>query len=57
MGTVQEQHQERFKLIIRKNVFTMRVLKHRNKIPGEVIYAPCMSVFNKPLENALIDML
>lgn len=33
------------------------VVKHRNGFPGEVVDAPCVSLFKRHLHNALINML
>lgn len=37
--------QGRFRLNNRKNFFTMRVIKHWYRLPGEVTDTPCLSVF------------
>ena len=47
----------RFRLGIRKHFFTKKVVKHWNRLPREVVTAPCMSVFKKHLDNALSNML
>lgn len=38
-------HQMRFRLDIRKRFFTERGVKYWNRLPGEVLYAPSMPVF------------
>ena len=49
--------QGRFSLDIRKHFFTKRVLKHCNRLPREVVGAPCLSAFQRHLDNALNNML
>ncbi|KAK4810867.1 hypothetical protein QYF61_008839 [Mycteria americana] len=49
--------QGRFRFDFRKHVFTKRVVKHWNRLPREVVDAPCLSVFKRHLDNALNNML
>jgi len=49
--------QGRFRLDIRKHLFTRRVVKHWNRLPREVVHAPSLSVFQRHLDNDLNNML
>ncbi|KAK4829282.1 hypothetical protein QYF61_002674 [Mycteria americana] len=50
-------HQGRFRLHIRKHLFTERVVKHWNTLPREVVDGPCLSEFKRHLDNAFNNML
>ncbi|KFQ98357.1 hypothetical protein Y956_11308, partial [Nipponia nippon] len=47
----------RFRLDIRKKFFTMRVVRHRNRLPGEVVDAPSLEVFKATLDGALSNLV
>ena len=47
----------RFRLDIRKKVFTMRVVKHRNILPREVVEAPSLETFKVRLDGALSNLI
>jgi len=52
-------HQERFKLGIRKifSFFTDRVVKHRNRLPREVVESRSLEVFKRLINVPLKGMV
>ncbi|KFP15295.1 hypothetical protein Z169_08648, partial [Egretta garzetta] len=49
--------QGRFRLDIRKKFFTMRVVKHRNRLPRDIVEAPSLEAFKARLDGALSNVV
>ncbi|KFQ14567.1 hypothetical protein N330_13203, partial [Leptosomus discolor] len=47
----------RFRLDIRKMFFTLRVVRHWNRLPKEVADAPSLEVFKTRLDGALSNLV
>lgn len=48
---------ERFKLVIKKQFFTVRVVRHCHGPPSEVVGAPSLSTFKRHLGDVLSNTL
>ncbi|KFW71262.1 hypothetical protein AS28_05656, partial [Pygoscelis adeliae] len=49
--------ESRFRLDIRKKFFTMRVVRHWNRLPREAVDAPSLEVFKARLDGALSNLI
>ncbi|KFQ54658.1 hypothetical protein N334_04754, partial [Pelecanus crispus] len=47
----------RFRLDIRKKFFTMRAVKHWNRLPREAVEAPSLETFKVRLDGALSTLI
>lgn len=46
-----------FRWVTGRNFFTKNVVKHRNKLPREVVESPALEVFSRCVKVALVDMV
>ena len=47
----------RFRLGVRKKFFTVRVVRHWNRLSREVVAAPSLAVFKARLDGALSNLV
>ncbi|KFV17250.1 hypothetical protein N340_12107, partial [Tauraco erythrolophus] len=47
----------RFRLDIRKKFFTVRVVRHWNRLPRQAVGAPSLEVFKARLDEALSNLM
>ncbi|KFZ50169.1 hypothetical protein N338_00942, partial [Podiceps cristatus] len=47
----------KFRLDIRNKFFTMRVVRHWNRLPREAVDAPSLEVFKARLDGALSNLV
>ncbi|KFP88808.1 hypothetical protein N310_12894, partial [Acanthisitta chloris] len=49
--------EEKFRLYIRKKFFTMRVMRHWNRLPRESVDSPILAVYKARLDEALSNLV
>jgi len=56
-GDVFKLKEGRFRLDIRKKLFTVRVVRHRNRLPREAADAPTLELFRARMDGALSNLV
>jgi len=49
--------EDRFRLDLRKNIFTVMVVRHWNRLPREVMDIPSLDTFKVRLNRALSNLM
>ena len=57
MGNGFKQEEGRFRLDIRKKFFTVKIVKHWNKLPSEVVDAPSLEMLKARLDGAVSNLV
>ena len=57
MGNGFKLPEDRFRLDIRKKPFTVRAVKHWNRLPGDVVDALSLEAFKVRLDQALSNLI
>lgn len=47
----------KFRLDILEKLLTVRMVRHQNRFPGEIVYSPILAVFKARLEKALSNLV
>jgi len=56
-GNEHKQKHRKFRLNMRKNFFTLRVMEHWNRLPREVVESPSLETFKTRLDKVLCSLL
>jgi len=56
-GNVFKLKENRFRLDIRKKFFAVRVVRHRSRLPRQVVDASSLAVFKARLDGALSNLI
>jgi len=57
MGNGLKLDEGRFRLDIRKKFFTVRVVRHWNRLPNEVVNVPSLEAFKARLDGAVSNLV